>query len=97
MVQDPEAENRHALQTTPQLSNSNSIYTTFRQFQFFLKRVQVLNGPRLMETTEGSKGVSDIDVSKDGQRQPIANAYHSGVTLIPRPSDDPRDPLVGSP
>jgi hypothetical protein len=49
-----------------------------------------------MERTEDTKDVSDIDVSEDGQRQPIVHAYHSGVTLIPHPSDDPRDPLVRS-
>jgi hypothetical protein len=47
-----------------------------------------------METTNDAKGVSDIEVSDDEQHQPTAQAYHSGVTLIPRPSDDPLDPLV---
>jgi hypothetical protein len=47
-----------------------------------------------METTNDAKGVSDIEVSDDEQHQPTAQAYHSGVTLIPRPSEDRLDPLV---
>lgn len=47
-----------------------------------------------METTKNVKGVSDIEFSDDGQHLPTAQAYQAGVTLIPRPSDDPLDPLV---
>ena len=47
-----------------------------------------------METTEDVKGVSDIDVSDNGQHQPAVQANRSGVTLIPHPSNDPLDPLV---
>jgi hypothetical protein len=47
-----------------------------------------------MATTEDIKGVSDVEVSEDGHQKPAAEASQSGITLIPHPSDDPRDPLV---
>jgi hypothetical protein len=46
-----------------------------------------------MDDIQKTKHVSDVDFA-DEITKPLSRKEHHGVTLIPRPSDDPLDPLV---
>jgi hypothetical protein len=47
-----------------------------------------------MDDTKKTNRVSDIDIVDEITAEPVLRKEHHGVTIIPRPSDDPLDPLV---
>jgi hypothetical protein len=47
-----------------------------------------------MGDTQKVNRVSDIDIVDEIITELVSRKEHHGVTLIPRPSDDPLDPLV---
>jgi hypothetical protein len=47
-----------------------------------------------VDDIQKTKRVSDVDFVDEITTKPLSRKEHHGVTLIPRPSDDPLDPLV---
>ena len=48
----------------------------------------------IVDDIQKTKRVSDVDFVDEITPKPLSRKEHHGVTLIPRPSDDPLDPLV---
>jgi hypothetical protein len=47
-----------------------------------------------MDDIQKTERASDVDIVDEITTEPLSRKEHHGVTLIPRPSDDPSDPLV---
>jgi hypothetical protein len=47
-----------------------------------------------MDDIQKTKHASSVDIVDEITTEHLSRKEHHGVTLIPRPSDDPLDPLV---